>query len=62
MANKREISVSREQDVSDELDGINARTRQRGPDRLRRKIEATIENKARKRRRREAPASAAWNK
>ena len=62
MAKKREVVVGREQDVSEELDGINARTRQRGPDRLRRKMEASIENKAEKRRKREAPASAAWKK
>lgn len=48
--------------AAEELDEINARTLQRGPDRVRRKIEASIEAKARKRRKQEDPASAAWKK
>ena len=52
----------RKDNVADELDEINARTRRRGTDRIRRKIEATLEAKAKRRRSREAPASSAWKK
>jgi hypothetical protein len=49
-------------DVAEELDTLNARTRQRGSGRVRRKMEATIEANARKRRGREAPASDEWKR
>ena len=46
---------------AEELDGLNAETRRGNtPQRLRRKMEATIEGKARKRRSGEAPASSGW--
>ena len=48
--------------ADEELDEINARTRQKGPERIRRKVEASIEAKARKRRRQETPNSSAWKK
>ena len=50
------------QSIEDELDGINEGTRRRGSERLRGRIEATIEAKTKKRRNREAPASSAWKR
>lgn len=46
------------QEVADELEDVNAHTRQGGPDRVRQELEASIEQKAKKRRKREAPTSA----
>jgi hypothetical protein len=51
-----------QQGAAEELDEVNARTVQRGPDRARRKIEANIEAKAKQRRKREAPTSSALKK
>ena len=46
---------------SEQLSSLNTQARRsQAPERLRRKMEASIEAKAHKRRRREAPASAAW--
>ncbi len=47
---------------AEELDALNAELKRRRntPERVRRRVEATIEAKARKRRGREVPASAAW--
>ena len=49
---------------AEELDSLNADTQRRrnAPERIRRKLEATIEAKAKKRRGREVPASAAWRR
>lgn len=64
MANTKESRVTRpiSGNATEELDGLNADTRRRSnpSKRLRRRMEATIEAKAKKRRKREAPASAAW--
>lgn len=57
-----QIGKSARQEVAEQLDGVNARTQQRGPDRIRRKLEASKEEKANKRRKREAPTSATWTK
>jgi len=61
MAKKSDLQIERpgRQDVADELDELNARTREGGPDGVRREVEATIEEKAKKRRKPEAPTSAA---
>jgi len=62
MPKQAQNSTASIQDAGDALDSLNARARGRGPQRLRRKIEATIEAKAKKRRGREAPASSGWKK
>ena len=66
MAMKRGLGLNKTaaQREAEELDGLNAETRRRGntPQRLRRKMEATIEGKARKRRGRERPASSGWKR
>lgn len=62
MANKSEARGGRPENEAEELSGLNVETAS-GKDsaqRLRRKMEASIEDKARKRRKREVPASSAW--
>ncbi len=49
---------------ADKLDALNAQLRgqRQGPDLIRRRIEAEIDAKARRRRSREAAASSAWKR
>ena len=66
MAMKRGMDLNKtaSEREAEELDRLNTETSQRGntSEKLRRKMEATIEGKASKRRRREAPASSGWKR
>jgi len=60
--NEQKISKQQGANEAEQLSSLNAQTARGKPtgQRFRRKMEASIEAAARKRRRREAPASAAW--
>src|SRR5436190_1770417 len=60
MEKKRNPSVVRRTAEADELDAVNARLRRKGE--VRRSMEAEIEERAKKRRSEEKPASSSWTK